>query len=136
VLLAVVGGRLSEGVDFPDTALEVVVVAGIPYPKPSARTKSLVDFFDRKFGRGWEYAVEVPTARKLLQTLGRVIRSPTDVGAVAILDYRAAQFADRIPQLLRSEDAPGAVTRHLLGRARTMAAVPATDPLRGDRTRA
>jgi len=136
VLLAVVGGRLSEGIDFPDTALEVVVVAGIPYPKPTARTKSLVDYFERKFGRGWEYGVEVPTVRKLLQTIGRVIRSPTDVGTVAILDYRAAQFADRVPRLLRSEDPPSAVTNHLLGREHNLAAAPATNAPRADRKRA
>jgi DNA excision repair protein ERCC-2 len=113
VLLAVIGGRLSEGIDFPDDALEVVVVAGIPYPKPSARSKSLIDFFETKFGRGWEYAVDVPTTRRLLQAIGRVIRGPTDIGAVAVLDYRAGQFSDRIAGLVRENDVAGAVARHL-----------------------
>lgn len=118
VLLAVMGGRLSEGIDFPDEALEVVVVAGIPYPKPTARTKSLVDFFEAKFGRGWEYAVEVPTARKLAQAAGRAIRGPDDIGAAAILDYRAGQFTARIPGLTRSSDIAGAVAGHLAAHGR------------------
>jgi DNA excision repair protein ERCC-2 len=113
VLLAVIGGRLSEGIDFPDTSLEVVIVPGVPYPKPNARTKSLVDYFDRKFGRGWEYAVEVPTSRRLLQAVGRVIRGPQDVGGVALLDYRAAQFADRIEGLRRSEEPARDIANHL-----------------------
>lgn len=117
VLLAVMGGRLSEGVDFPDASLEVVVVPGIPYPKPNARTKSLVDYFDRKFGRGWEYAVEVPTSRRLLQAVGRVIRGPSDVGGVAVLDYRAAQFADRIEGLRRSDNPAGDIRGHLESRS-------------------
>lgn len=117
VLLAVIGGRLSEGIDFPDEALEVVLIAGIPYPKPTARTKSLIDFFETKFGRGWEYAVEVPTTRRLLQAVGRAIRGPTDIGAAVILDYRAGQFADRIGSLRRVEKPALAVQAHLDKRA-------------------
>lgn len=116
VLLAVIGGRLSEGIDFPDQALEVVLIAGIPYPKPTARTKSLVDFFETKFGRGWEYAVEVPTTRRLLQAIGRAIRGPTDIGAAVVFDYRAGQFADRISSLRREEDPAAAVKAHLVRR--------------------
>ncbi len=118
VLLAVIGGRLSEGVDFPDEALEVVVIAGIPYPKPTARSKSLIDFYEGKFGRGWEYAVDVPTARRLLQAVGRAIRGPTDVGAAAILDYRAGQFSDRIAGLTRADEPPRAVKEHMAKHAR------------------
>jgi DNA excision repair protein ERCC-2 len=135
VLLAVIGGRLSEGIDFPDEALEVVVVAGIPYPKPTARTKALVEFFEAKFGRGWEYAVEVPTARKLAQAAGRAIRGPTDIGAAAILDYRAGQFSNRLPGLLRIDDPARAIAEHLARRKEALAALipprgqePASDP--------
>ncbi|HEX9709914.1 MAG TPA: ATP-dependent DNA helicase [Candidatus Thermoplasmatota archaeon] len=134
VLLAVIGGRLSEGIDFPDTSLEVVIVPGIPYPKPNARTKSLVDYFDRKFGRGWEYAVEVPTSRRLLQAVGRVIRGPDDVGGVAVLDYRAAQFADRIEGLRRAEDPAAEIRVHLAARAADAASARA-GAARADATR-
>jgi DNA excision repair protein ERCC-2 len=116
VLLAVMGGRLSEGIDFPETSLEVVIVPGIPYPKPNAQTKSLVEYFERKFGRGWEFAVEVPTSRRLLQAVGRVIRGPDDVGGVAVLDYRAAQFSDRIVGLRRSDDPAREIRVHLESR--------------------
>jgi DNA excision repair protein ERCC-2 len=124
VLLAVVGGRLSEGIDFPDETLEVVVVAGIPFPKPTARTKSLVEFFETKFGRGWEYAIEVPTSRRLLQAIGRAIRGPEDVGAAAILDYRAGQFADRIEGLRRADAPSEAIVAHLVARRGETAAPP------------
>jgi DNA excision repair protein ERCC-2 len=134
VLLAVIGGRLSEGIDFPDESLEVVVVAGIPYPKPTARTKSLVDFFEGKFGRGWEYAVEVPTARRLAQAVGRAIRGPEDVGAAAILDYRAGQFTDRLPGLAKAPAVAGAVAAHLASRGRPPRPLaPPTEDPRGRR---
>ncbi len=135
VLLAVMGGRLSEGIDFPDEALEVVLIAGIPYPKPTARTKSLIDFFEGRFGRGWEYAVEVPTTRRLLQAVGRAIRGPTDVGASAIFDYRAGQFADRVERLLRVDSPSDAIVAHLAQHAAGKLAPlsPSNSPLRDDR---
>ena len=36
-ILGVVGGRIAEGIDFPDQDLEAVVMVGIPYPRPTAR---------------------------------------------------------------------------------------------------
>jgi DNA excision repair protein ERCC-2 len=98
-LLAVVGGRVSEGLDFPGKGLEVALVVGIPYPKPSARQKAMRHYYEVKFGRGWDYAVKAPTTRKLLQAVGRLIRSETDVGVAVVLDSRAAQFKGEVPEL-------------------------------------
>ncbi len=96
VLLAVMGGRVSEGIDFPDRELEVAIIAGIPYPKPTAKQRALLHYYEIKFGRGWEYTVKAPVTRKLLQAIGRLIRTETDVGAAVILDRRANQFSDRL----------------------------------------
>ena len=45
-----------------------------------------------KFRKGWEYTVEAPTARKLLQSIGRLIRDEGDRGVAVILDWRAKRF--------------------------------------------
>jgi len=42
---------------------------------------------------GWRYAVEIPTVRKTRQALGRVIRSPEEVGVRALLDRRYSRSA-------------------------------------------
>lgn len=97
VLFAVMGGRVSEGVDFPDRELEAAILAGIPYPKPTAKQRALLHYYEVKFGRGWEYTVKAPVTRKLLQAIGRLIRTETDVGVAVILDRRANQFSDRFP---------------------------------------
>jgi DNA excision repair protein ERCC-2 len=97
------GGRISEGLDFPDRELEVAVVAGVPYPKPTAKQRSLLHYYEMKFGKGWEYTVRAPACRRMLQAIGRLIRNETDVGAAVILDRRAKQFADRI-DLIQSTD--------------------------------
>ena len=39
----------------------------------NAVSGKLIDI-DLKFGKGWEYTVEAPTARKLLQSIGRLIQ--------------------------------------------------------------
>ncbi len=90
VLFAVTGGRISEGLDFPDKDLEVAVVIGVPYPRPTARHKAFTRYCELRFGDGFRYASKIPAARKIRQAIGRLIRSEDDVGAAMILDRRAA----------------------------------------------
>jgi DNA excision repair protein ERCC-2 len=104
VLLSVVGGRLSEGMDYPAEQMEILVMVGIPYPKPTAKQKALEIFYDRKFKKGWDYAVKAPTTRRLLQTIGRLIRDENDRGVAVILDKRADNFKSYIPDLKQSFD--------------------------------
>jgi DNA excision repair protein ERCC-2 len=96
VLHAISGGRVSEGLDFPGTELELAIIAGIPYPKPTSKQRALEHFCEIRFGMGWEHAVKAPTARKLQQAIGRLIRSETDRGVAVILDRRAVQFKDTV----------------------------------------
>jgi DNA excision repair protein ERCC-2 len=99
VLLGVTGGRLAEGIDYPDEELEAVVIVGIPYPKPTARAEALRRFLDSTTGKGWEYTVEAPAARAMLQAFGRMIRSEHDRGLAIVLDKRATAFARWFPGL-------------------------------------
>jgi DNA excision repair protein ERCC-2 len=94
LLHAIAGGRASEGMDFPGAEMELAIIAGIPYPKPTAKQRALQHFCEMKFGNGWEHAVRAPTARKLEQAIGRLIRSESDRGVAIILDRRAVQFQD------------------------------------------
>jgi len=105
VLAGVMGGRLAEGIDYPDTSLEMAIIVGIPYPAPSVRQDALQHYYDISFdGRGWEFAVESPAIRKLLQAAGRVIRSETDKGLIVITDNRSIKFLDYIPELEVTDD--------------------------------
>jgi DNA excision repair protein ERCC-2 len=115
VLLGVTGGRIAEGVDFPDDELEAVVVVGIPYPRPSAKREALRAYLDATVGHGWEYAVEAPAERAIRQALGRMIRSENDRGIGVILDRRAESFADALPGLQPLGDLT-AVARRFYGR--------------------
>ena len=103
LLHAISGGRVSEGIDFPGDEMELAVIAGIPYPKPTAKHRAFQHFCELRFGMGWERAVKAPTTRKLLQAVGRLIRSETDRGVAIILDKRAVHFQDSIP-VKKTED--------------------------------
>jgi DNA excision repair protein ERCC-2 len=100
----VMGGRISEGMDFPAEQLEIAVIIGIPYPKPTARQRGLQTYYDLKFGKGWEYTVQGPAARKMLQAIGRLIRNENDRGVAVILDKRAPRFHQYIKDMRESKD--------------------------------
>ncbi|MCL2296193.1 MAG: ATP-dependent DNA helicase [Methanomassiliicoccaceae archaeon] len=88
VLFAITGGRISEGLDFPDKDMEMAILVGIPYPKPTAKQEALRRYYDMRFGNGWEHSSKIPAMRKMRQAIGRLIRSGTDRGAAIILDRR------------------------------------------------
>lgn len=107
VLFAVTGGRISEGLDFPDRSLELAVIVGIPFPKPTAKSRAMVRYYDRRFGDGRRWVTIVPASRKMRQSIGRLIRSETDRGVAVVLDRRVASMG--LDAMLCS-DIPSAVS--------------------------
>lgn len=105
-LFAVMGGRISEGINFPGNQLQLVIVVGIPYPRPDAKQKALQAYYEHRFHNGWEYSVTFPVVVKLRQAMGRLIRSTDDTGVAVILDKRATYFQKYIPEMRLSRD-PG-----------------------------
>ncbi len=88
VLLAVVSGSFSEGIDLPGDLLKCVIVVGLPLQPPDLETKELINYYDSKFGKGWEYGYIYPAFNKALQSAGRCIRTEKDKGIVVFLDER------------------------------------------------
>jgi DNA excision repair protein ERCC-2 len=88
VLLAVTSGNFSEGIDLPGDLLKGVVVVGLPLSKPDLETSQLIEYFDKKYAKGWDYGYLLPAFNKSLQSAGRCIRSETDKGIIVFLDER------------------------------------------------
>ena len=93
VMFTSLWGTLAEGVSFDGDDARAVAVVGVPYPRLDERSQAIQDAYDEVFGdraedAGWRYAVEIPTVRKTRQAIGRVIRSPDDVGVRALIDRR------------------------------------------------
>ena len=49
VLLGVMGGRFSEGEDYPGNEMNSVVIVGVPYPKPSVKVNAQIDYYESIF---------------------------------------------------------------------------------------
>ncbi|WP_254864790.1 ATP-dependent DNA helicase [Halovivax gelatinilyticus] len=92
VLVTSLRGTLTEGVDYSGDRLNAAVVCGVPIVNTqSPRTQAVRRAYDDEFGSGFEYALTVPAVRKARQAVGRVIRSPDDVGVRVFLDERYAR---------------------------------------------
>jgi DNA excision repair protein ERCC-2 len=92
ILYGVMGGKLSEGMDYPHNVLKGVVAVGLPYATWDAYQESLVDYLEQQFpGNGRTYAYLTPAILRLVQACGRVHRSAEDKGYIVILDDRAIQ---------------------------------------------
>lgn len=86
-------GTLSlwQGVDVPGDALRLVTIDRIPFPRPddplsSARSR----YISQRGGNGFMAVSANHAAVRLAQGAGRLIRSTSDRGVVAILDSRIA----------------------------------------------
>jgi ATP-dependent DNA helicase DinG len=88
-----------QGVDVPGPALSLVVIDRIPFPRPD--DPLMAARRDAAGGAGFQ-RVDLPRAATLLaQGAGRLIRTATDKGVVAVLDPRLAT-ASYGPALVRA----------------------------------
>jgi len=89
-MLAVMGGSLSEGVDYRDNLLSGVLVVGLPLAPPSLEVKALREHYRGKFGAllGDDYSYNYPAVNKVLQAAGRSIRSEQDRSVVVLMEER------------------------------------------------
>jgi len=87
-LCGVQGGSLSEGVDFNEGEIKTVVVVGVALDEMDIETRALIDYYDQKFSRGWDYGYIYPGTIKALQAAGRGRRKESDRVAVVYMDER------------------------------------------------
>ena len=88
LVLAVQGGIFGEGVDYPGAMLIGVIIVGPGLPRVDPEQELIRTYYEEKYGRGFAYAYLYPGMTRVIQSAGRVIRSETDVGIIALLDKR------------------------------------------------
>jgi len=77
-----------QGVDVPGRTLSLVIIDKIPFPRPD---DPLLSARRDVVGKNWFSEIDIPlAATALAQASGRLIRSQSDSGVVAILDPRLA----------------------------------------------
>ncbi|ELA47102.1 hypothetical protein VCUG_01375 [Vavraia culicis subsp. floridensis] len=81
VLFAVMGGRLSEGINFSDHFCRLLIIVGIPFPSMNVEIKERIKFH----GRDYTTIIALKTVN---QALGRALRHKHDHSGIVLIDER------------------------------------------------
>jgi len=93
LLLAVMGGVFSEGVDYSGQMAIGVFVVSPALPQISYERELLRRYYEDKKDMGMEYAYIYPGMNKVIQSVGRLIRTATDYGVVVLIGERFSDDA-------------------------------------------
>lgn len=95
----ILGGIFGEGIDLPGERLSSVAIVGVGLPQFNRDTEQLREWFQQRYGAGFEYAYLYPGMQKVDQALGRVIRDSGDRGRALLIDsrYLERQYRELLP---------------------------------------
>lgn len=82
------GGIFAEGIDLKHDSLIGAIIVGTGLPMVGNERNLLKERYDQRAWDGFDYAYRYPGMNKVMQAAGRVIRTVSDVGVVALLDER------------------------------------------------
>ena len=123
LLFAVVGGKMSEGINFADSLGRAVIMIGLPFPNANtAEWRAKMDYIKttttarrraegsttqdaEKLGKEAAQAYYENTAmRAVNQSIGRAIRHANDYAAIILIDkrYSLARIQAKLPGWIRS----------------------------------
>jgi DNA excision repair protein ERCC-2 len=114
LVLAVQGGIFAEGVDYPGDMLVGVIIVGPGLPRLDPEQELIRTYYEEQYGRGFAYAYLYPGMTRVIQAAGRLIRSETDVGIIALLDKRFTytNYAALFPAHWYARSPRELITRH------------------------
>ena len=91
IALLVLGGSFGEGIDLPLDRLIGVIVVGVGLPQVCLENEALKDNYEQKEADGFSFAYKFPGLNRVMQAVGRLIRSEKDKGAALLIDDRYAK---------------------------------------------
>ncbi|KAL1972194.1 hypothetical protein VTN31DRAFT_7413 [Thermomyces dupontii] len=127
LLLSVVGGRLSEGINFSDRLGRGVIMVGLPFPNiQSAVWKAKIEHVEMSAYKKAEGSVQDESRRRAMakaagrdfyenscmravnQCIGRAIRHRNDYAAIVMIDHRyeSERIQRKLPAWIRQSLAP------------------------------
>uniref|UniRef100_A0A8C3B151 ATP-dependent DNA helicase DDX11 n=1 Tax=Cairina moschata TaxID=8855 RepID=A0A8C3B151_CAIMO len=109
LLLSVVGGKMSEGINFSDDLGRCVIMVGMPYPNiKSPELQEKMTWLDKTMPRAAGPApsrvlIENLCMKAVNQSIGRAIRHQKDFASILLLDHRYTRPAifNKLPQWIR-----------------------------------
>jgi DNA excision repair protein ERCC-2 len=84
----VLGGSFSEGIDYVGDLLHGVLIVGVAFPMFNKENELLRAYFEQTGHDGFHYAYTYPGMNKVIQAVGRVIRTEEDKGVAILFDDR------------------------------------------------
>lgn len=95
----VLGGIFSEGIDLTGEKLIGVAVVGVGIPQIGLERDLIKGYFDEAGKEGYHYAYTYPGMNKVLQAVGRLIRTTQDKGIILLIDdrYRSPLYQNMLP---------------------------------------
>ena len=117
IIFAVQGGSFSEGIDYAGETVIGAFVVGPPLPTYDLEREQMREYYQRKYGAGFDYAYTIPAMAKAIQAAGRVIRSGTDKGLVVLMDSRFLEpgYSRAMPSDWFDADVTELVSKRILG---------------------
>ncbi len=88
LVLAVMGGIFSEGVDYPGKMAIGAFIFGPGLPSYNFDRELIKEYFQSEFNKGFDYAYRNPGITKVIQSAGRIFRTPRDRGTVILIGKR------------------------------------------------
>ncbi|WP_461207005.1 ATP-dependent DNA helicase [Clostridium sp. DL1XJH146] len=88
VAFAVMGGMFGEGIDLVGEKLSGAIIIGVGLPQICFQRDIIRDYFNEKKGCGFEYSYIYPGMNKVMQAVGRIIRTEKDKGVALLIDTR------------------------------------------------
>ncbi|WP_420841534.1 ATP-dependent DNA helicase [Desulfosporosinus fructosivorans] len=85
---ALMGGIFGEGIDLIGDRLSGVIVVGVGLPQMGMERDIIRSYYETTSRQGYEFAYMYPGLNKVLQAVGRVIRTEEDRGIVLLIDQR------------------------------------------------
>ena len=86
--LAIIGGAFGEGIDLVGDSLIGVAIVGIGLPKINFESNQIVEYYKQNDINGFNYAYTYPGMNKVMQAVGRLIRTENDRGVALLIDER------------------------------------------------
>lgn len=95
ILFTVMGGKLSEGINFEDDACRLLIVVGVPFPSNTIE-------FKKRIRHDSQYGIN-QAMNKVNQAIGRAIRHANDYAAVVLMDIRYKRFTSKLSPWINSK---------------------------------
>ncbi|XP_064609498.1 ATP-dependent DNA helicase DDX11-like [Liolophura sinensis] len=133
VLFCVVGGKMSEGINFADEMGRCVIMVGLPYPNLySPELKEKMTYLNTNFPKSKDGRLpgqvhyENLCMKAVNQSIGRAIRHKNDYASILLLDHRYSRgnvvsklptwISDHLVKMERFGPAFGALSKFFMGK--------------------